>query len=116
MSEGGNWEHVNILRRLETFEAFTKKHDLDITAFKKRLASYRAKLFAVRDKRIKPGLDDKILLNWNALMCYAYAKAYTALGNETYKTIAIANLEFIFEKMVRADGLSLYHTYKECNG
>ena len=46
-------------------------------------------------------------------MCHAYAKAYTALGDETYKTIAIANLEFIFEKMVRPDGLSLYHTYKD---
>ncbi len=112
VTEHGNWEEKNILWRRWTFEDFAKAKSLDVQVLKNKLAKARQKLFEVRDQRIHPGLDDKILLDWNALMCSAYAKAYTALGDEAYKNTAVANLEFLLEKFLQPDGITLFHTYK----
>lgn len=61
VSEDGNWEHKNILRR-------SLEPDLQDDATEKKLKAAREKLFAIRDKRIKPGWDDKVLADWNGLM------------------------------------------------
>ncbi len=112
ISEAGNWEHVNILQRKQSFEDFGNENGIDVTALKTQMQESREKLFAVRDQRIHPGLDDKILLDWNALMCTAYVKAYTALGNEAYKDAAVQNMNFLLEKFQQPDSRALYHTYK----
>ncbi len=112
VTEHGNWEEKNILWRRWTFEDFAEAKDMDMQVLKNKLAKARQKLFEVRDKRVHPGLDDKTLLDWNALMCSAYAKAYTALGDDTYKNTAVANLEFLLEKFLQPDGITLFHTYK----
>ena len=112
ITEHGNWEEKNILWRKWTFEEYAAKKNLGVEQLKKQFAANRQKLFHIRDKRVHPGLDDKILLDWNALMCSAYAKAYTALGKETYKDTAAANLNFLLEKFIQPDGITLYHTYK----
>lgn len=62
----GNWEHKTILRR-------SLAPDLLDDASEARLAACRAKLLAVRDKRIRPGWDDKVLADWNGLMIAALA-------------------------------------------
>jgi hypothetical protein len=64
-----------------------------------------------RSKRIRPQLDDKILLGWNALMNTAYSKAYAALGEEAYRQMAIQNMQFLEAKL---DGTAEHwqHTYK----
>lgn len=125
VSEGGNWEHTNILWREITFEAFVEKHHLDLADFKNKMRECRQKLFEVRDKRIKPSLDDKVLLDWNALMATAYAKAYSALGNLEYKEAAERNISFLlkaFAKLLpitigirefKGKSLGFYHTYKD---
>ncbi len=112
VSEAGNWEEKNILRRLQSFEAFAADKGLKVNDLKEKLRKHRAKLFAERQKRIRPGLDDKILLDWNALMCVAYAKAYNALGNEAYRDAAVKNLSFLLEKFQQADNQSFFHTYR----
>jgi len=113
VSGRGNWEGKNILWRKCTFEEFAQSRGMESEALKRKLAVARQKLFDVRHRRIHPALDDKILLDWNALICSAYAKAYSALGLETYRKAAEKNLRFLFEKMVQPDGLTLYHTYKD---
>lgn len=113
VTEAGNWEENNILWRAQSFAAYAETLSLDVEALKTKLSTDRAKLFATRQKRIRPGLDDKILLDWNALMCTAYAKAYMALGEETYKQTAERNLAFLLEKFRQDNGLVFYHTYKE---
>lgn len=60
VTDDGNWEHKTILRR-------SLEPDLKDEAGEKRLKIARDKLFAVRDKRIKPGWDDKVLADWNGL-------------------------------------------------
>ena len=64
-----------------------------------------------RDKRIRPGLDDKILLGWNALMVTAYCKAYAATGEESYKVTAERVINFI-ENKFRDNKSGYFHTYK----
>ncbi len=112
ITEDGNWEEKNILWRKLDFEQFAKKANLSENELKTRLAESRQKLFEVRSQRIWPSLDDKLLLDWNALMCSAHAKAYTAFGIAEYRATAERNLEFLLEKFKQTDGLTLFHTYK----
>ena len=111
ITEKGNWEYTNILRRLQTFEAFAAEREISVAALKLQFDLNRRQLKEVRDKRIWPLLDDKIILSWNALMCSAFANASQALKEDRYGDIAIANLQFIFDKMsLKAGGFC--HTYK----
>jgi len=64
-----------------------------------------------RSKRTRPGLDDKILCSWNAMMISAYCEAANSFGNKTYLECAIQNGKFILERMRNPDG-SLMHSYK----
>lgn len=61
---------------------------------------------------MSPGLDDKALLDWNALMCSAFAKAYSALQNPEYKTAAVNCLSFIKNKLSQENSAKFFHTYK----
>ncbi len=112
VTEKGNWEGKNILWRKYTYSEYAEMIGADVGFLKTKLAASRKKLFTVRDKRVHPGLDDKTLLDWNALMCSAYAKAYSALGHEEYREVAVRNLDFILGKMRQADGMNFFHTYK----
>ena len=109
----GNWEGHNILWCPLPLEAFAVEVGQSPEALEARFAPIRTQLMSVRDERIRPGLDDKILLSWNALMASAYAKAYTALGNETYKVAALRNVDFLLEKFKMDEIGGLYHTYKK---
>ncbi|TNE49793.1 MAG: thioredoxin domain-containing protein [Bacteroidetes bacterium] len=113
VTEAGNWEGVNILWRPESFEAFAAAHGLEVNALRQTLAACRQTLFEVRAGRIPPGRDDKVILGWNALMCSAYAQAFTALGKETYREKAVRNIEFILEHMVLETDGRLSHTWKD---
>jgi uncharacterized protein YyaL (SSP411 family) len=115
--ENGNWsegtpteEHTNILWIQEPLQEFAERKNIDILSFKNILQQCNEKLFNERSKRIRPQLDDKILLGWNALMNIAYCKAYAALGIEKYKNLAIANIEFLEIKLQTESGW--HHTYK----
>ncbi len=79
---------------------------------KKKLAEIRAKLFEIREKRIHPLKDDKILTDWNGLMIAALAKAARAFGNNEYQTAAEKAVEFIFSKLIDENG-RLIHRYRK---
>ena len=113
VSEQGNWEHKNILWRKETFEAFATRKGVKTEDLMQNLSSARQQLFKVRDQRIYPGLDDKILLGWNALMCRAVAKAAAVLEDQGYEQIAVRNLDFLLKNFKKEQGNGFYHTYKE---
>ena len=112
ITEHGNWEESNILHRPQSFAGFAKANVMDIGALKSRLKTMRQKLWTARESRIRPGLDDKILLAWNAMMCTAYCKAYQALGNAHYKEMAIRNMEFLLDKFSMSTH-TLFHNYKD---
>jgi uncharacterized protein len=118
VTEEGNWEEKNILWRHKSYEEFAASSGMDILVLKEKLKISRDKLFKIRDLRIKVGLDDKILLSWNALIISSYAKAYEALNTcltdrqaEGYKKIAVEGLDFILKKFKKSDH-EFFHTYK----
>ncbi len=111
VTEEGNWEENTILWREVSYENFAENQNLDIFEVKKRLKSAREQLFLVRNKRIKPSLDDKILLSWNALMISAFAKAFEALNTEGYQKTAVDALDFILIHFKNSEG-GYFHTYK----
>jgi uncharacterized protein YyaL (SSP411 family) len=117
VSEEGNWEHVNILRVLKPLPVFAAENGLDETAFSQKLAASRKILMQYRSQRIRPQLDDKILLGWNALMNTAYSKAYAALGDIACKEMAVRNMQFLESKFSVSPAeasaqAGLHHTYK----
>ncbi|HEY3101579.1 MAG TPA: thioredoxin domain-containing protein, partial [Methylomirabilota bacterium] len=75
-----------------------------------RSASWRKRSFEARERRVKPGRDDKVLAAWNGLMARAFAEAGRALGRADYVTAARRNAEFVLGSM-RADG-RLLRTWK----
>lgn len=64
-----------------------------------------------REERIRPGLDDKTLTSWNAMMLRGYTDAYMVFGEQEFLDAALKNAAFILEKQHRADG-GLNHSYK----
>ncbi len=108
---GGNWEHTNILHVREHAEAFSKSQGLDYQSFLRDLEKWKSALLQVRAGRIRPQLDDKILLGWNALMNIALSRAAAATGISSYRERAVANMDFILNAFTLEDG-SLAHNYK----
>lgn len=112
ITEGGNWEHKNILWRHKSYEEFAALKNMSVQDLKNDIKTLNDKLFAIRSLRIKPGLDDKILLSWNALMISAYARAYEALSHSHYLDLVINNIEFILQNFRKKDEKGMYHTFK----
>jgi uncharacterized protein YyaL (SSP411 family) len=103
ITEKGNWEGQNILRIKDPSRPLPPEID--------RIC--RQRLFEARQSRIRPQLDDKILLGWNALMITACCKAFGALGIPEYRQLAIDSMVFL-EKKFRGEGIfHFHHTYKE---
>jgi len=111
ISPGGNWEGKNILQVREPAAAFASRYGLEVDVLEELLADGRKKLLTQRSKRIRPLLDDKIILGWNALMNTAFSKAYAATGIDRYKDIAIKNMQFMLATFSDSAG-KLYHTSK----
>jgi uncharacterized protein len=93
----GNFEGHTILNRLKPLP----RSDADET----RLAALRAKLLAVRDTRVRPGLDDKVLADWNGLMIAALANASAMLAEPSWLELAERAYAFIVRAMTRGDRL-----------
>ena len=116
ITEQGNWEEKNILRILKPVDDFVKEKRLDKDQFLQTIQQCLEKLSLQRDTRVKPSLDDKIILGWNALMLKAVAKAAIVLQDETYRKMAETNFNFLqrnFKNDNTAPGL--LHTYKNGN-
>ncbi len=103
-SDEGNWEHTNILWRPAADQPVSD-------AEAAMLARCREKLFAIRAARIRPILDDKILLGWNALMITACCKAYAALGDPSFLRMAANAVAFLENNMQAGD--HWLHSWKE---
>ena len=107
----GNWEHGrNILHRRQTDAKFAAAHQLTPQVLAGLVAGWKQKIMAVRAGRVRPGLDDKILTGWNALMLQGLTDAYRAFGEPEFLVMAERNAAFI-EKNLR-QGPRLWRTFK----
>ncbi len=108
----GNFEHgTSILNLPKTITQCAAIKGIDVKVLEQGLAQMRQELLAVRDRRIRPGKDDKILVSWNALMIDAMARTAVILGLPIYLELAERAAYFIVTKMSRPDG-RLLHTYR----
>jgi uncharacterized protein YyaL (SSP411 family) len=99
----GNFEGHNILNRL--------KHLPRSMEDEARLSAMRSALLEARAKRVRPGLDDKVLADWNGLMIAALANAGTLLAQPAWLAMAARAFLFIDAKMARGDRLG--HSWRE---
>jgi uncharacterized protein YyaL (SSP411 family) len=103
VSEGGNFEGHNILNRLKGLPRSMEDEA--------RLAMLREELLVVRSKRVRPGLDDKVLADWNGLMIAALVNAGTMLDEPSWIGRAARAFDFVARAMTRADRLG--HSWRE---
>jgi uncharacterized protein YyaL (SSP411 family) len=108
----GNWEETNILWIPEDLETVAKNLNLDKNKLCEILKKSKQTLFDARQKRIRPLLDEKVLLCWNALMIKSLCKAYAAFGNHEYLNAAERSLDFI-EKNFQAGKGTYYHSWNK---
>ena len=112
VTKDGNWEHTNILWKQQSMYSFAADNGYDKAELKKQLFLCNEKLLNERNLRIRPALDDKIILGWNALMITAYCKAYAATLNEHFKHVAVSSMQFLENNFQNIQEESWYHTYK----
>ena len=107
----GNWEHShNILHRRLSDEAFAAEHQLDVDILRELIKGWKEKIMQARAKRIRPGLDDKILTSWNALMLKGLADAYHIFGDDQFRQLALQNANFLLKNV--KNGNRLFRNYK----
>ncbi len=97
VTPAGNFEGHNILNRLKPNERNATDEN--------RLTNLRKKLLAVRDTRIRPGLDDKVLADWNGMMIAALANAGLMFNEPSWLDIAARAFGFVARAMTKGDRL-----------
>jgi uncharacterized protein YyaL (SSP411 family) len=103
VTPAGNFEGHNILNRLTPLP----RSDAD----EARLAALREKLLSVRALRVRPGLDDKVLADWNGLMIAALANAGSMLDEPRWVDLASRAFDFVAQTMTRGDRLG--HSWRD---
>lgn len=112
VTANGNWENGhNILLKSVSDMDFSDSHNLTESELAAQIAAAKKALLEERAKRIRPGLDDKILTSWNALMLKGYVDAYRVFGDKMYLDAALKNAEFIRKKIKSSDD-KLFRNYK----
>jgi len=108
----GFWEHNHyILMRTEDNHSFAEKHQLSVDELEIKTRSWKQLLLKKREKRVRPGLDDKILASWNAMAISGLISCYKAFGTAEYLELALANASFLKQKMMTGDA-KMFHSYK----
>ena len=104
VTEEGNWEHGNnILHITEKSEGIANKYDVSKDQLSTLISKANDILLNKRSERIRPGLDDKILTSWNALMIKGYVDAYKALGNPDYLERATSSAQKLVQQQMQDD-------------
>ncbi|HET6766197.1 MAG TPA: thioredoxin domain-containing protein, partial [Chitinophagaceae bacterium] len=109
---GGNWEGKNILWRKKQEKIFCDEKNISEEKLQKIIHKGKKLLLEKRDERVRPQTDDKIILGWNALMNTALSKAFAATGNETFRQLAIDNMQFLTNKFSGNTTDGYFHSWK----
>jgi len=110
VTDGGNFEGHNILNNSVAITTLAFHSGLTEDAVRSLLKESSKKLLDFRSRRIRPGLDDKIITSWNALMISAFVKGFRVTANTDYLNAAENCIAFIEKNLLVGD--SLFRTYK----
>lgn len=112
VTQGGNFEGKNILNIRTSLNDLAQKYGRQPDMVECIIKDASKRLFEIREKRIKPGRDDKILTSWNGLMISGFAKGYEVTNNKKYLDYAINAVNFIEARIAKGDG-RLQRTFKD---
>jgi uncharacterized protein YyaL (SSP411 family) len=113
ITEAGNFEEGRSIPHMPvSLQVFAARETMDMASLDRLLTDARDRLFGVREKRIHPLKDDKILTSWNGLMIAALAKGNQVLGDPAYGEAARSAAEFILQNLKTADG-GLLRRYRQ---
>lgn len=109
INDAGHWEHGHyVLLKTSEDEAFASTRQMADAELKEKVIRWKQRLAHYRAKRVWPGLDNKILTSWNALMISGLAEAWKATGVIDYKNRANRLGEFILQHLTTSD-YKVYH-------
>ncbi|HLX59295.1 MAG TPA: thioredoxin domain-containing protein [Ktedonobacteraceae bacterium] len=111
VSQRGNFEGKNILHVAQDAQTVADEAQVTKERLQGALERGRKALFQLREQRVKPGRDEKILTSWNGLMLRSFAEAARFLERADYLEIARRNATFLLGKL-RRNGRIL-RTYKD---
>ncbi len=111
VTKAGNFEGKNILHVEQDAQTVADKAQVNLETLQASLKRSREMLFELREKRVKPGRDEKILTSWNGLMLRSFAEAARYLDRPDYLQVATNNAEFLLRELI-PDG-RLLRTYKD---
>jgi uncharacterized protein YyaL (SSP411 family) len=106
----GNFEGRNILSVPHDPEAVARAQGVTVPELRTAIQRAQRNLYGARERRVRPGLDDKIIASWNGLMLRAMAESARAFYDAELRKIALRNGEFLFRELVH-DGRVL-RSYK----
>ena len=107
----GQFTGKNIPYLNQDYADLAKKYNLSIDEFKNKVNELRLKLYSIRENRIHPQKDDKILTDWNGMMIAAYAIAGRVFNNDAFTDIAKKAYDFIKNNLMTREGI-LLHRYR----
>jgi uncharacterized protein len=106
VNERGFWEHDNyVLMRHDDDEVVAERQGISVTALQELIQKCKKNILSERQKRIRPGLDNKILTSWNALMLKGYIDAYNAFGEQKYLDAAEKNVGYLISHACKENKL-----------
>jgi uncharacterized protein YyaL (SSP411 family) len=111
VTEAGNFEGANILHLPRGLEEVAAECGVTRDRLIEAIVRGREVLFAAREKRIKPGRDEKVITSWNGLMLKSFAVAARLFEDDGYRAVAEKNARFLLTTL-RQDG-RLLRTYKD---
>lgn len=114
VSDAGNFEGKNILYLPRTLQQSAQIKGWNLEDLTDGLSASKSALMDARNRRMRPGKDDKILTSWNGLMIDAMARASRALNEVRYAQAAQRAAQFMRQAMVDENG-RLLHTYRNGN-
>lgn len=108
----GYWEDdFYVLIRSMSKTEFAKKKEWTEEELYQKVDALNTKLYEARSKRIKPGVDDKVITSWNAMCAKGFFEAYLRTGDDRYRVLGRKVVKFIAEKQLISSG-RLWRTFK----
>ncbi len=112
VGEEGYWEDGKYILLLTNSTAtIALKKRISEKELKEKISTWKEKLLKQRSQRVRPGLDDKILAGWNAMMIKAYCDAFNAFGDKDFYSKAVESAEVFVKVFLKKEG-GLHHACK----
>ncbi len=104
VTKQGNFEGTNILHAARPVTDVAEEHGVAVEWLRAAVGAAKERLLDIRNRRVRPGLDDKVVTAWNGLALRALAEAGAVLGESRYLEAGRANARFVLQQLRRPDG------------